>query len=83
LFPNGDGSSTTRQMKSRISIQPVASGSYCIHPSNKAWTSSPSITPEFYCLAFSRPSMTAATERFMMSQAMTIVKTIKNGMAVT
>ncbi len=40
------------------------------------------MTPEFYYLAFSRPSMTAATERFIMSHAMTIVKTMKKGIAV-
>lgn len=40
------------------------------------------MTPEFYCLAFSSPSITAATERFIINQAIIMVKKMKNGIEI-
>jgi hypothetical protein len=57
-----------------VSIQPVAFGSYSYQASIRFCTSSPAMTPSFVYLAASSPSITAATARFMMSQAMIIVK---------
>jgi len=73
-FPKGGGNSITKQIKSSTSIHPVALGSYSYQASNKIETSSPAIFPEFYYLAFSRPSITAATDKFMISQEIITVK---------
>jgi hypothetical protein len=57
-----------------MSIQPVAFGSYSYQASRRFCISSLAMIPVFVYLASSSPSITAATERFMMSQAMITVK---------
>jgi hypothetical protein len=58
----------TRHMKSVVLIQPVALGSYSIQASSKLLQWSALMTPKFYSFAFSRPSMTAAIDKFIMTQ---------------
>jgi hypothetical protein len=64
-------------MKSTTLIHPVAFGSYSIQASSNPWTSSPATTPEFSCLAYSRPSITAAILKLRISQEMSTRKEMK------
>lgn len=66
-----------RHMKSVMLIHPVAFGSYSIQAVRRQFILSALITPKFYSFAFSRPSMTAAIERFMISQEINSVNDMK------
>jgi hypothetical protein len=66
-----------KQIKSVIFIQPYAFGSYSIQASRRLFILSALMTPKFYSFAFSKPSITAAIDKFMISHEISRVNDMK------
>jgi len=73
----GEGNSYKKKTTSHYEMKPCAYWSYSIQRLRKASVSSFVIRPEFWLVAELSPSITVATERFMMSMEITIMKEMK------